>query len=296
MATAADPGRRTPLMTRAGEAENELLRTGINAAKVLKEKFREALLARHPELSAPAPVLPVGPAIVNGQLTFAAPSVQQYAPPATGDDDQSGNGLVREPTCLITFEPTDGLTTMVGRIKVRATQADMAQILDPRAWSCTGGAIAASFIVQESDDGHYAPGDALNWIPVGASWNLKQGALLYEYARSDVASFENILAIRDFQVDDGVIRADYELHDCLICTFGALSAPGGLTVNQGYVVARRMADAEWWEVEVLKSVRVRDLTPHDPGNPYDFGTWVNSTIGGALGEWVHDARIMSPVF
>jgi len=37
-------------------------------------------------------------------------------------------------------------------------------------------------------------------------------------------------------------------------------------------------------------------TPHDPANPYDFGTWVNSTIGGALGEWVHDARIMSPVF
>jgi hypothetical protein len=112
-----------------------------------------------------------------------------------------------------------------------------------------------------------------------------------------VASFENILSIKHFTVTPDSVRAEYELHDCLVCTFGAFSAPGGLTMNEGSVEATPAVPDRYdvWTVEVVKKIRVRDLTPNDPGNPYDFGTWVNSTIGAALGEWVHDARLFSPV-
>jgi hypothetical protein len=90
------------------------------------------------------------------------------------------------------------------------------------------------------------------------------------------------------------IQATYHLHDCLICTLGAFSSPGGLTINEGHVKATRI-DARWSQVEVLKRLEVRDLTPNDPGNPYDFGRSVNSTIGAALSVWVHDTSRLSPV-
>jgi hypothetical protein len=118
---------------------------------------------------------------------------------------------------------------------------------------------------------------------------------LYEYARSEIASFENILAIETFTVKDALIEAKYRLHDCLVCTFGLFSAPGGLTVNEGHVRAVRDPRDGWWSIEVLKRVQVRDLTPRDPGSRYDFGQWVNSTIGAALSEWVNDTRILSPI-
>jgi hypothetical protein len=305
MAIAVDPGRMTPLMLRAGEAADDLLRAGIESAKKLKEDFRKVLLERHPELSAPPPTAVPGAAIVQGRLTFGGPTMQNVISPTSSTDAAASDARVKDPGCVINYEPTTGLTTMLATIKVRASTADMALVLDPRAWSCTGGAIASTFIVDESDEGEYAPSVALKGIPVGTSWNRKERVLLYEYARSEVASFENILAIQDFTVSDSLIRADYQLHDCLIFTLGSLSAPGGLTVNEGYVTAEPVAPAssyatqaasEWWQVEVKKVVRVRDLTPNDPGNPYDFGMWVNSTIGSALGEWVHDARTMSPVF
>ena len=77
---------------------------------------------------------------------------------------------------------------------------------------------------------------------------------------------------------------------------GFFSAPGGLTVNEGHVKAERDDKYEnSWKVEVLKRVQVRDFTPHDPGNRYDFGQVVNSTIGAALNEWIHDTGNLRPV-
>ena len=49
------------------------------------------------------------------------------------------------------------------------------------------------------------------------------------------------------------------------------------------------------ESKYLKKVQVRDLTPHDPGNRFDFGLSVNSTIGAALSQWVHDTKFLRPV-
>jgi hypothetical protein len=97
-------------------------------------------------------------------------------------------------------------------------------------------------------------------------------------------------------VNPGRIRTTYRLHDCLVCTFGAFSAPGGLTLNQGHVEALRdESEDDKWRVTVVKRVRVRDLNPWDAGHRYDFGQWVNTTIGGALSQWVRDASMMSPV-
>jgi hypothetical protein len=121
-----------------------------------------------------------------------------------------------------------------------------------------------------------------------------QSQLLYEYARSNVASFENILKITEFSVSEERINVEYQLHDCLVFMLGMLSAPGGLTVDDGHVSAVRY-DERHWRVEVFKRVQVRDLTPHDPGNRFDFGLSVNSTMGAALSEWVNDTRLLRPV-
>src|SRR5262249_51359226 len=128
----------------------------------------------------------------------------------------------------------------------------------------------------------------------GHSWH-DRNLLLYEYARSPVASFENILQIVQFTVSPDEILTEYHLYDCLACTFGAFSAPGGLLVNEGHVRAVRSSEVGWWGIEVVKQIQIRDLTPHDPGNPYDFGEWVNSTIGAALSQWIHGTAIISPV-
>jgi len=41
-------------------------------------------------------------------------------------------------------------------------------------------------------------------------------------------------------------------------------------------------------------VKVRDLTPQDPGNRYDFGEWANSMIGATLSLFVEDTSLLSP--
>jgi hypothetical protein len=278
-------GRRIPLFKREGEAADALLTQAIQIAKKTKDELREAMLARH-SIHVPS-IVPIG-------ASQALPTPPAMAPPSitspgTGTSDAD---RVSDPKCEVKLEPKSGVTEMVGRVTLRASRHEMALISDPRAWSGTGGVVAASFIVSEDAFGQYSPCPDINGIALGRSWKDR---LLYEYARSEVASFENILRIGEFTVGDDEIVTTYSLHDCLVCTFGAFSAPGGLTLNEGHVKARRRAGEDRWDVEVLKRVRVRDLTPRDPGNRYDFGQWINSTIGAALSQWVRDASIMSPV-
>lgn len=278
-------GRRIPLFKREGEAADALLTQAIQIAKRTKDELREAMLARHP-IQVPS-IVPVG-----ASQSLPAPPVMApppITPPVTATSDAD---RVSDPRCEVKFEPRSGVTEMVGRVTLRASLREMALISDPRAWSGTGGVVAASFIVREDSFGQYFPCRDINGIKLGQSW---QDRLLYEYAKSEVASFENILRIGEFRVGDDEILTTYSLHDCLVCTFGAFSAPGGLTLNEGHVKATRRAGEDRWDVEVLKRVRVRDLTPRDPGNRYDFGQWINSTIGAALSQWVRDASMMSPV-
>ena len=66
----------------------------------------------------------------------------------------------------------------------------------------------------------------LRGVKLGESWQTStkepRSEFLYEYARSDVASFENILLITEFSVSKDYIRVEYQLHDCLVFMLGML--------------------------------------------------------------------------
>jgi len=278
---ALGPTRRTFLASRdPTRAADSLLKAGLEETAVAKVALREAL--RVAGASARVPTNATG---------GGASAPRRLAPftPATDDGPP-----LRNPTCTVEFNANSGVTSIVGRVEVRRTVEQLAPILDPRAWACTGSVIGAAFLV-EDQDGEYVPRTDLDTMKLGKLKLPKnESVLLYEYARSDIASFENILAISKFEVGQRHIQVDYYLHDCLICTFGILTASGGLTVNQGYSKATWGTDG-WATVEVVKNVKVRDLTPNDPGNRFDFGESVNATIGAALSQWVNDTSMMSPI-
>ena len=264
-------GDRFPFLAAASdEAIDSLLRTGLQEAKEAKKALNESLLR------------------VNVRPSGTSGTRSVHVDPDEPD--------VTDLTSQTTFDAKLGITTMVGRALLRRTKDQLAPILDPRSWSCSDGVIAAAFLVDD-EQGVYKP-KQLPKVPLGTSWHtLPEGSrsqLLYEYARSDVASFENILKITEFSVSEDCINVKYQLHDCLVFMLGMLSAPGGLTIDDGHISAERY-DEEHWRVEVFKKVQVRDLTPNDPGNRFDFGRSVNSTIGAALSEWVHDTRFLRPV-
>jgi hypothetical protein len=263
------------------QSADALLRASLDDAKERKKRLREALVRLQPALPVPSPRPGVG-----GQLPRERTAPPQLSTDAIEED------LVTDPTCDVKFDATRRVTEVLGGAKVRRSLAELAPILDPRSWSCGGGVIAQAFIVDEDADGVYRRTTELDeTVPLGRPWANR---LLWEYARSEVASFENILRIVNFDVAPNEIQATYHLHDCLICTLGAFSSPGGLTINEGHVKATRI-DAHWSQIEVLKRLEVRDLTPNDPGNPYDFGQSVNLTIGTALTVWVQDTGRLSPV-
>ncbi|HSP97003.1 MAG TPA: hypothetical protein VL049_07125, partial [Candidatus Dormibacteraeota bacterium] len=120
--------------------------------------------------------------------------------------------------------------------------------------------------------------------------------LLFEYARSEIASFENILMIDEFSVTPGKeLYVKYHLVECLKTIIGFWGVDGGLQRNDGFVRVTPVGKNRSL-IEVEKNIRVRDMTPNDPGNRYDFGLSINSTIGAALSVWVDDVSLMSPVF
>jgi len=260
-------GKRRPFLAAASdEATDDLLRTGLRDAKEAKRVLNDSLR----------------------QVNLVARSMSRDVDPDAP--------AVTDLTSQTTFDARTGITTMVGRGTVRRSREQLAPILDPRSWSCSDGVIAAAFLVDDAE-GVYKPKQLQN-VPLGTSWRTlpegSQSHLLYEYARSKVASFENILEITEFSVSDDCIHVEYQLHDCLVFMLGSFSALGGLTVDDGHLRAERLNEHHW-RVEVFKKVHVRDLTPHDPGNQFDFGRSVNSTIGAALSEWVHDTKFLRPV-
>jgi hypothetical protein len=287
MAFALSRPSRQFLADRGQDIEDSLLRAGLRQAKQSKKDLRDALLRVTPRLGMAAP---------------GSTSIRSSPTGAVAPED-----VVKDVECNVEFNANTGLTTMLCSASVRRGGAELAPVLDPRSWAANGEVIGAAFIVSRDAQGQYAPailtparqlqppgakGSPDDSLPLGQEFEHQ---LLYEYARSEVASFENILRIKRFVVSDTLIQADYQLFDCLNCTFGFFSAPGGLTANEGYVKAFPLNDY-WWSINVKKVIQVRDLTPQDPGNKYDFGEWVNSTIGGALSQWVRDAAsALSPV-
>jgi hypothetical protein len=265
---------------------DSLLRHGLAQAREVKRSLRAELERVEPDTRMENPL----PKLRLGKLR-ERPELQAGLGAAEGREEDS---RVEDRKSETTYDANLGVTTMVAGVRVRRTRDELALILDPRSWSCSGVVIGAAFLVEEDESGQYEPSTKLDEIALGNPWKAPPNHFLYEYARSEIASFENVLEIDEFLVSDVLVRANYRLYDCLVCTFGIFSAPGGLRVNEGHVKATAEDDG-WWSIEVVKRVQVRDLTPHDPGNRYDFGQWVNQTIGAALSQWVRDTSIMSPV-
>jgi hypothetical protein len=267
-------GRRPLLALQAEAAVDILLREGLEKAKATKASLERGL-------NRVARALPE---------SLAAPTA---------------SSAVKDPKSKTTFDAVTGVTKIVAEAKMQRSIEALALLLDPRAWSASSSVIAAAFLVEEMDNGEYTPcllervGLGQSWTRRGRSGSATQNPdrfLLYEYARSEIASFENILRIKEFTATHRRVYTSYDLHECLVSMFGAFSAPGGLTMNAGFAEATPCDDDPGWcTVKVVKSIRVRDLTPNDPGNPYDYGRLVNATMGPALSAWVHDVSRVSPV-
>lgn len=196
-----------------------------------------------------------------------------------------------EPECGACFDANTKLTTITAAAAIDRGVDALAEIVDPRAWGLGASIIDVAFpVVVQGDRYDPLPGDID--VALGTEW--KRPGLLFEYARSDIASFENILRIVGFERTSRSLLVEYDLFDCLKTTLGFFEMDGGMQRNEGHV--RVDADGRTASIEVVKRVRIRDLTPNDRGNRYDFGESVNSTIGAALSVWVDDTSMMSPVF
>lgn len=199
---------------------------------------------------------------------------------------------LKDPYCVVTFNANTRITTIDASARIKLPPAELAPVIDPRAWGLGGGVIDIAFPVTADERGQYRPSEADLDVVLGTPWG---DGLLFEYARSEVASFENILAITRFEQEGRSWVAEYRLHDCLKTIIGFYAVDGGLQKNSGFV--RVDPDGPGYTaISVQKNIRVRDMTPSDPGNRYDFGEWINSTLGSALGVWVDDTSMMSPVF
>lgn len=229
---------------------------------------------------------------------LAPPGVVTARPAAATSTDQAMTGKFYT-AC---YDAATRVTALRAGAFVRLPHERLAAMLDPRAWDRGPGIIASAFRVRERPGGEYEEIPDDDDPPLGTTWPAAQ--LLFEYARSDVASFENILRITRFQVDARRIEMRYELHDCLRTTIALATAAGGLRRNEGWVIAEPPSAAEgdahaltgtdWWKVTVHKDLRVRDLSPNGNGRRYDLGEWTNATMGAALSLWMDDTNMMTP--
>jgi hypothetical protein len=226
-------------------------------------------------------------------------AAQRRGPGGAGRLPAAKKPTLENPTCVTLFDANSKVTTMRASAYIDVGLDDLAPSVDPRGWGLSNGVIDVAFRVYRDKKGVYRPVEDDLREPLGRPWK-DGGDLLFEYARSEIASFENILAIDKFSVVPGqLLRVDYHLSNCLKTIIGFWGVDGGLQRNDGFVQVtpiRRGPFRGRSFIEVEKNIRVRDLTPNDPGNPYDFGQSINSTIGAALSVWVDDVSLMSPVF
>jgi len=271
---------RTPFLGGREDEANRLLRRALTQAAAVKLQLRQALGAVHPR----APVVGGIPPIPGTNTKDRSSQAKQRLA-----QQREAADTIKDLLSQSTFDANTGITEIVGQATVRRSHDELAIILDPRSWGGNGGPVAASFVV-DNNNGNYEP-KKLN-KKLGEAWDGEE--LLYEYARTDAASFENILKIEEFIVKPKLIRATYSLFECLVFMVGIFSTPGGLITNEGYVQAEKQKDGSF-KLEVVKRVQVKDLTPNDPGNRFDFGETVNAMVGSALTQWIHDTSLLSPI-
>ncbi len=302
--------RRQPLARRSPYfADSDPQRVDRIALGDMKDLGRDTLrrLGARPRYLAPVGSDSNGDSLVRYGRTRktleSAPAAGVQTPPSRGKAVATASGSMikgsafgkpklREPRCVTTFDANEKLTTISASAIIDVPVEVMIPFVDPRGWGLSKGVIDVAFRVIERNKAYEPFEDDLNQ-PLGSPW--KGPNLLFEYARSEIASFENILAIDKFSVTPKEIYVEYRLVDCLKTIVGFLGVDGGLQRDDGFASVTAI-DRKTSRIQVEKRIRVRDLTPNDPGNRYDFGQSVNSTIGAALSLWVDDISLMSPVF
>jgi hypothetical protein len=199
---------------------------------------------------------------------------------------------LQNPECKTSFDASTKVTTIDASASINCPVEKLAPIVDPRAWGLGEGIIDIAFPVSRKDHDYLAVTSDVD-DELGKEW--KRPGLLFEYARSEIASFENILRIKRFEWERDSLVVEYELYDCLKTIIGYMALDGGMQLNDGSVTVSPDGDGGAF-IEVVKNIRIRDFTPNDAGSRYDFGESINSTIGAALSVWVDDTSMMSPVF
>src|SRR5262249_14121413 len=233
------------------------------------------------------------------QMTSAAPVHRLYPGARAASPEKTGARIkTRNPQSQATFDAVTRINHFSAFVDVQLPLHELAPLLDPRAWAAGGGVIDRSFLLTV-ERGEYRPALRGGEPALGSRWNStwlgKRPWLLYEFAKTDAASFEHRLDITRFDVENDEILMQYRLHDCLKCMIGFLTFDGGLVLNDGFCRAAPIENQKGWcRIEVVKRVRVRDLTPNDSGDQFDFGQWVNTTIGVALSLWVDDIAMLTP--
>jgi len=233
------------------------------------------------------------------QMTSAGTVHRLYPGARTASPEKIGARIkTRNPESQATFNAVTRINHFRAIADVQLPLDELAPLLDPRAWAAGGGVIDRSFLLTV-ERGEYRPALREGEADLGSRWNStwpgERPWLLYEFAKTDAASFENVLEITRFDVQDDAILMTYRLHDCLKCMIGFLTFDGGLVLNDGFCRVTPIKNHKGWSrIEVVKRVRVRDLTPNDTGDQFDFGQWVNTTIGVALSLWVDDIAMLTP--
>lgn len=169
---------------------------------------------------------------------------------------------VRTKDCDASYDPIRGISRLTVVVSIGLPLVRLAPFLDPQGWSRFSPSFAASYRV---DPRTYReiPGPT-----PGTAW----AGHMFEDFRVPIGRFRNILAVA-FTVDHTRIHARYDLHDSLGFEFVAWSAPGGLEIDMGEVVAVPESDRSS-EVTIRKTLSFRDLTPRDPGRRIDHGRWL----------------------
>lgn len=164
--------------------------------------------------------------------------------------------------CDATYDPIRGISRLRVVLSIALPLRLLAPFLDPQGWVRFSPSFAASHRV---DPGTYAP---IPGPPRGTPWS----GYLFEDFRVPIGRFRNILAVA-FTASPTRIHARYDLHDSLAFDFVVWSAPGGLEIDLGEVVAVAEDDGTS-EVTITKTLAFRDLTPRDPGRQIDHGRWL----------------------
>ena len=292
-------GRRPHLRSRK-PAPQGAMRDALEQMAQEKLALRGELHSAGATAQRPAPLVSTPSGNANALKVFALQRKQSRTrangplvprAPMTGGADR-----VRDVQSSSTYDAVRQLNIFTSRADIAMPLEALRPLMDPRAWDQGPGVVDTVFRVYLDDNGDYQPLEEDPEAELGTAWKPSGAGphLLYEYARTDAASFENVLEITRFDPRDTVIKTDYRLYDCLKCTIGLLSFDGGLQINEGFVEATALDDG-WSRIRMEKRVRVRDLTPSDPGNGFDFGEWINTTIGIALTLWVDDTAMLTPI-